>query len=99
MGNLMALWRGDLRLGDAFWTWAVLGGLAVNITTSALFLWLITLDRPWVALVVGYGFSVPYNVAVATGVWRSAARHDGPALQADLARVVTLILMVVLSLT
>ena len=99
MERLKALWRGDLRLGDAFWAWAVLGGLAVNITTSALFLWLIALDRPWAALLVGYGLSVPYNVAVATGVWRSAARHDGPAVQADLARVATLLLMVVLSLT
>jgi hypothetical protein len=99
MERVRALWAGELPLGDAFWTWAVLGGLLVNISTSALFLVLITLDRPWSALIVGYGLSVPYNVAVLVGVWRSAARHDGPRSHAVLALGATVILMTVLSLT
>jgi len=94
-----ALWRGDLPLRDAFWNWAVFGGLLVNVTTSVLFLFLLTYDRPWLALLFGYGFSVPYNVLVMVGVWRSAGRHDGPAIQADVARLSTVILMTVLSLT
>jgi hypothetical protein len=89
---------GNLPLGDAFWAWAVIGGLLVNISTSIAFLALITNDLPWAALIVGYGFSVPYNVVVLVGVWRSAARHDGPQVHADLARGATLILMTVLSL-
>jgi len=99
MERLKSLWRGDLALRDAFWNWAVLGGLLVNVSTSLLFLVLLTADWPWAALVVGYAFSVPYNIIVVAGVWRSAARHDGPPLQADLARVVTVILMAVLSVT
>lgn len=99
MEKLRALWKGDLPLGDAFWTWAILGGLLVNISTSVLLLVLIMLDHPWPALIVGYGFSVPYNVVVVVGVWRSAARYDGPSTYADLARGVTVILMAVLSLT
>jgi hypothetical protein len=99
METLRALWSGTLPLRDAFWTWAVLGGLLVNISTSLLFLMLLTLDQPWPALIVGYGFSLPYNAVVVVGVWRSAARHDGPANEADLARVATVILMSVLSLT
>jgi hypothetical protein len=99
MEKLRALWTGDLPLGDAFWTWALLGGLLVNISTSVLFLVLIMLDHPWPALIVGYGFSVPYNVVVVVGVWRSASRYDGPRTYADLARVATVILMTVLSLT
>ena len=99
MEKLRTLWKGDLPLGDAFWTWALLGGLLVNISTSVLFLVLIMLDHPWPALIVGYGFSVPYNVVVVVGVWRSASRYDGPRTYADLARGATVILMTVLSLT
>lgn len=99
MDHLKALWRGDLPLHDAFWTWAVLVGLAVNVTTSILFLILLSIDWPWSALVVGYAFSVPYNIVVVVGVWRSAARNAGPPWQADLARSVTVILMSILSMT
>lgn len=94
-----ALWRGDLPLGDAFWSWAVLGGLLVNLSTSLGFLWLITLDLPLLALGVGYGLSLPFNFVATMGVWRSAARHVGPAIQADLARIAVLVWMGVLSLS
>ncbi|GHD62666.1 hypothetical protein GCM10017083_51690 [Thalassobaculum fulvum] len=99
MARFLALWRGDLPLVDAFWTWTVFGGLLVNISTSVAFLALITVDLPWVALIVGYGLSLPYNLVTVVGVWRSAARHDGPRSQADLARGLSLALMAVLSLT
>lgn len=95
----MTLWRGDLSLAVAFWTWAVIGGLLVNVTTSILFLALLTIDQTWPALVVGYGFSVPYNIVVIVGVWRSAARQDPPHPHADLARTATVILMTALSVT
>lgn len=44
MKKLKDLWRGDLPLFDAFWTWTVTVGLAINITTTILFLTLMTLD-------------------------------------------------------
>ncbi len=99
MAKLLALWRGDLALGDALWTWTVVGGLLVNISTSVAFYALITVDLTWEALMVGYGLSIPYNVVAVVGVWRSAARHAGPPSQANLARGLSLALMVVLSLT
>lgn len=99
MNKLAALWRGDLGLADAFWTWAVFGGLLVNIVTSGAFLVLITLDRPLPALLIGYGVSLPYNAVAVVGVWRSAARHGGPPREAALARGASVILMTVLSLT
>ena len=99
MTRLLALWRGDLPLGDALWTWTVFGGILVNLSTSIAFFALITVDLPWPALIVGYGLSIPYNVAAVVGVWKSAARHDGPQSQANLARAVSLVLMAVLSLT
>jgi hypothetical protein len=42
---------------------------------------------------------VPYNILVLVGVWRAAARHPGPVVQADLARGASALLMTVLSLT
>ena len=99
MSKLRTLWRGDYPLADAFWTGAVTVGLFVNLTTSVLFLIMITQDRPWIALLLGYGVSVPYNLVAVVGVWRAAARYDGPAIHADLARVCTVILMTALSLT
>lgn len=99
MNTITDLWRGALPLGDAFWTWAVMGGLAVNVSTSLIFLWLITIDQPIPALIVGYGLSLPFNLLVTVGVWRSAATHQGPVVQADLARGVVLLWMAGLSLT
>jgi hypothetical protein len=99
MAKLRSLWLGRLSLDEAFWTWAIGIGLLVNLTTSALFLALITADRPWAALFVGYVLSVPYNILATVGVLRSAARYDGPALHAELARIATAIVMLVLSVT
>lgn len=99
MQKLKALWRGDIDLSETFWTWVVFAGLLVNVTTSILFLVLVTLELPWLALVVGYGLSVPYNMLAFVGVWRSAARYHGPSHHADLARGVSAILLAGLSLT
>ncbi len=99
MMKLVALWRGELPLKDAFWTWTVNIGLIVNISTTILFLVLITHDQPWASLLVGYALSVPYNVTAVVGVWRSAARYRGPSVHADLARGASVVLMAVLSLT
>ena len=57
MKHLRRLWQGELPLEDAFWNWAVLGGLVVNLATSALFLFLITADHPIAALIAGYAVS------------------------------------------
>jgi hypothetical protein len=98
MTKLRALWAGEVPLGEAFWIFAIGIGLLVNLITSGLFLALITIERPFAALLVGYGLSVPYNLVALVGVWRSAARH--PAAQhADLARIVTIAVMVLLTVT
>ena len=99
MARLRALWSGDLPLGEAFWTYAVTVGLAVNLTTSMLLLLLLSWDRPIAALFAGYALSVPYNVVALVGVWRSAARYEGERIHADLARIVSLVGMVLLTLT
>ncbi|MDX1711495.1 MAG: hypothetical protein R3316_10215 [Rhodovibrionaceae bacterium] len=96
---LKRLWSGDLPLDQAFWTWAVLGGLLVNIATSGLFLALMAQDLPILALIGGYGLSVPYNVVAMVGVWRAADRHQGDRQWAETARVVTLVGLLLLTVT
>ncbi|MGF7162356.1 hypothetical protein FHS85_004010 [Rhodoligotrophos appendicifer] len=97
--KLGALWRGELPLNEAFWTWTVIIGLIVNASSTILFLALITVDRPWAALLIGYGFSVPYNIVAVVGVWRSATRYQGPSVHVYLARAASLLVGAILSLT
>jgi hypothetical protein len=98
MTKLRALWSGALPLGEAFWTYAVGIGIALNGVTTLLLLALIAADRPIAAILVGYGVPLPYNVAALVGVWRSAGHHEGKRLHAELARIVTPVLIAVLSL-
>lgn len=86
MRELAQLWRGDLPLGVAFWTWAVCGGIAVNAVTKLGFLLLLSEGQVWPAMVVNYALAVPFGIVALVGVWRSAARFTGSALHADLAR-------------
>lgn len=99
MSGLGRLWRGEIALASVFWNWAVFGGLAINLASSGLFLFLIMSDRPLAAIFFGYALSVPYNIVVAVAVCRSAERYPGERRWADLARIVTVAGMVVLSLT
>ncbi len=99
MKHVLRLVKGELTLETAFWKWAVCGGLIVNIVSSALFLVLIVADRPILALIAGYAFSVPYNVIAAVGVWRTAEHYTGDQRWANLARIITVAGMVLLSVT
>lgn len=98
-GALKKLWRGEVALAKAFWTWAVLGGLLVNGATTLLFLALTVRDLPILALIVGYVLSVPYNLLAMVGVWRAADRHSGDRAWAETARVIALVGLIVLTLT
>lgn len=99
MGAVQRLWRGEAALDVAFWNWAVIGGLLVNIATSIGFFLLMQAREPVAALIVGYVFSAPYNILATIGVWRSAARYTGPPQLASLARWITLLGMTLLSVT
>lgn len=99
MTILIRLWRRELALANQFRHWAVLGGLLVNMVTSALFLALIATDHPILALIAGYAPSLPYNILVTVAVWRAAERCKGDRKWADLARGATVVGMVLLSVT
>ncbi len=98
-GALGRLWRGEIPLADAFWTWAVTIGFIVNGSTSIACYALLIADEPVWALLVGYLASVPYNILVTIGVLRSSRREDADPALARFARAVIIPVMVLLSLT
>ena len=99
MSRLKRLWRGEVPLVDAFWHWALFGGLLINGVTTVLFFVLIMHDRPGLAWIVGFGIAIPYNILATVGVWRAADRYAGERKWADIARGVTVVGMVLLSLS
>lgn len=99
MSILGRLWRGDVPLVDAFWHWALFGGLLINGVTTMLFFVLIMQDRPVLAWIVGFGIAIPYNILATVGVWRAADRYTGEPKWADIAKGVTIVGMLLLSLS
>ena len=93
------IWLGDLPLHVVFWNWAVLGGMIVNLITSSLFLFLLVSDQIVAAIIGGYLLSLPYNFIVTVGVWRSSERYEGDRHWAELAKLVTVCGMLLLSFT
>lgn len=93
------LWRGDMPLGHVFWHYAVVYGLLVNLVTSALFAVLLINDAPWAVLAIAYLLPLPYNLAVAVAVWRSAERYNGPRAHGDMAKLAVIAWMVLLTAT
>lgn len=82
---IVRLWRGEVPLAEAFWSYAIVGGLALNAaTTFAMFL-LLKFDN--VAAIAVFLLAVPYNLFMLGAVWRSAERYTGPPARAQAARV------------
>lgn len=98
MGGVGRLWRGELPLVHAFWDWAVIGGLAVNLATIFGAVLLLVYDRTIPALLVGHVLPLPYNVVVIVGVWRAAARYDGDPRLAVAARAVSAVGLTLLTI-
>ena len=95
---LARLWRGEIPLAEAFWGWAVLGAIFVNLGTTALFLALVSAGYALAAWVIGYAISIPYNVLALVGVWRSADNFEGAEIWAHAARSVALIGLLAISI-
>lgn len=85
------LWRGEQPLTRAFWDYAILYGVPLNLISTFVFLMLSSRDaHPALGLAVNL-LPIPYNVLVLVGVWRSAADYKGPAKWADAARIAVVI--------
>jgi hypothetical protein len=95
---LADLWAGRLPLGTAFWLGGVAVGGAANLAATAGSLGAVAAGLPAAAALAIHLLPVPYNTAVAVGVWRSAGNYQGRRLWADLARAAAVLLAMGLSL-
>lgn len=77
MQRLKELWRGQLPLDLAFWRYAIIYGLALNVAATAAAFAVIVLDGPIVIAVIVHLLPVPYSIVALCGVWRSADRYSG----------------------
>jgi hypothetical protein len=90
--------RGGLPLGRAFWRWGILGGGIVSLFASLLALTLIAAGAPgWFAM-LALAAHIPWNLVLLVGVWRSAGRPEVSPAAANLARLVILAWVVVISI-
>ena len=76
MNEFIQLLKGKIPIERAFWTWAVAGGLIVNLVTSLIFILLLSHGYSILGAIIGYGCSLPYNVIICVGVIRSAVNLE-----------------------
>lgn len=93
------LWRGEVPLAIAFWHYAVVGGLVMNLVTTGAALTLLASSgsAAWAAVI--FTLHWPYGLFMAMAVWRSADRYDGPRRWADLARPAVVAWAILMALT
>ena len=85
------LWAGEESLARSFWEFSVAYGLAFNILATIASMSVAAAGYSgWVALAVFF-IPAPYSLFALVAVWRSAARHRGSKLWADLARPVSVV--------
>jgi hypothetical protein len=93
------LWAGRRPLSEAFWTYGLLYGTALNIIATIAALAVVTLGLPGALAVVIFVLPLPYVLVAVVGVFRSAGAFTGDRQWADAARMTILawaMLMVIL---
>lgn len=92
------LWAGDEPLPRAFWEFAVLYGLVLNLATTLASLSVAASGYSGMLTLACYALPLPYNLFTVVAVWRSAARYPGRPLWAELARPFAVLWAVLLSI-
>ena len=89
--TLIALWRGDFPLGQAFWGYAIVYGTIANVVATAAAIAAVAASLPD-ALAIGlFLVPIPYILTAVIGVVRSANRYQGPPMWAGLAKVAVIV--------
>jgi hypothetical protein len=84
---LVALWKGDVPLGQAFWGYAIVYGTIANVVATAAAIAAVAASLPD-ALAIGlFLVPIPYILTAVIGVVRSADRYQGPPMWASMAKV------------
>ncbi len=86
MTRLSDLWNGRVPLARVFWDWAVICGSIANLLATAAALTAFLWNWPGILALAIHFLPLPYNILMVVAVWRSAARYQGDAIWAQLAR-------------
>jgi len=86
VATVRRLWAGEVPLAHAFWDYAVVGGLSINLLATVAALALIVAGAPAIAAVGVHMLPMPYNLVILVAVWRSAGRYAGAVVWRNLAR-------------
>ena len=81
------LWRGEMPLGQVFWSFTLVFGTLFNILATGVGLVAMAGGMPAPAAVAFHLLPLPYNFLVLVGVWRSADSFLGHPFIATAARV------------
>lgn len=95
---LRRLWRGEVPLARAFWEYAIVYGLLLNLATTIASFALFAAKAPAAYGVMLFLLPLPYNLLALVAVWRSAGRYRGPRHWADLARIAVTVWVLLASL-
>ena len=91
MAHLVALWKGHVPLGQAFWGYAIVYGTIANVVATAAAIAAVAASLPD-ALAIGlFLVPIPYILTAVIGVVRSANRYQGPPMWAGLAKVAVIV--------
>jgi len=87
VAHLVALWKGNVPLGQAFWGYAIVYGTIANVVATAAAITAVAASLPD-ALAIGlFLVPIPYILTAVIGVVRSADRYQGAPMWASMAKV------------
>ena len=81
------LWRGEMPLGQVFWSFTIVFGTLFNLLATGVALVAMAGGMPAPAAVAMHLLPLPYNFVVLVGVWRSADAFAGHPFIATSARI------------
>jgi hypothetical protein len=88
---VVALWKGEVPLGQAFWGYAVVYGTIINIVATAAAVAAVAAGLPDAVGIGLFLVPVPYILTAVVGVMRSANRYQGPPKWAGLAKMAVVV--------
>ena len=89
--HLVALWRGDVALGQAFWEYAIAYGTIANIVATAAAIATVMAGLPEVLAIGLFLTPLPYILTAVVGVVRSANKYRGPPAKAIMAKIAVIL--------
>jgi hypothetical protein len=88
---LVALWRGNVPLSQAFWEYAIAYGTIANIVATAPAVAAVAAGLPDAMAIGLFLAPIPYILTAVVGVVRGADRYQGPPMWAGLAKVAVIV--------